>query len=74
MNNTRFITIVVALTIFFGLLIGWGIASTQWTKELIQVSLDKGQNPMYVKCAMERSTSSECKTLITAIAIGKSDK
>jgi uncharacterized membrane protein len=74
MNNTRFITIVVALTIFLGALIGWGIAATQWKKELIQVALDKGQNPMYIKCAMERDTSQECKTLITAIAIAKSDK
>lgn len=74
MNNARFITVMVVLTILFGALIGWGIATTQWKKELIQSALEKGQNPMYIKCAMERDTSQECKTLITAIAIGKSDK
>lgn len=74
MSDSKFFTIVVAVTIFLGSCIGWGIASTQWTKELIQISLEKGQNPMYVKCAMERSSSVECKTLITAIALSKSDK
>lgn len=74
MSDSRFFSLVIAVTILFGACIGWGIATTQWTKELVQLSIEKGQNPMYVKCAMERSPSVECKTLITAIAVSKSDK
>lgn len=68
------ITVIIALTILSGILIGANIITTKWTKDLIQSSLEKGQNPMYVKCAMESHSSSECKTLITALAVTRADK
>lgn len=68
------VIVIVATTILVAGAIGTGIMQTKWTKDLIQTSLEKGQNPMYVKCAMESSPSNECKTLVTALAVGKSDK
>lgn len=77
MENSTFKLVVIAIvatTILVGAAIATGIMHTKWTKELIQTSLEKGQNPMYVKCAMESSPSNECKTLVTALAVSKSDK
>jgi hypothetical protein len=68
------ITCIIVTTLLFGAAIGVNIMSTKWTKDLIQTSLEKGQNPMYVKCAMESHPSNECKTLITALAVSRSDK
>jgi len=68
------VIIIVAATLIIGAAIAAGIMQTKWTKELIQTSLEKGQNPMYVKCAMENNSSNECKTLVTALAVGKADK
>lgn len=65
---------IVAVTIIIGALISSNIIRTKWTKDLLQVSLEKGQNPLYVKCAMETNSSNECRTLVTAIAVSKSDK
>jgi hypothetical protein len=55
-------------------MIAANILTSQHTKELIRFSLEKGQNPVYVKCAMESSSSNECKTMMTVIAVSKSDK
>jgi phosphotransferase system glucose/maltose/N-acetylglucosamine-specific IIC component len=68
------IAVLVAATLIIGVAIAAGIFTTKWTKELIQISLERGQNPMYVKCAMESNPSNECKTLITALAVARSDK
>jgi hypothetical protein len=68
------VLIIICATLVIGGAIGTGIMQTKWTKDLIQTSLEKGQNPMYVKCAMENNPSNECKTLVTALAVGKSDK
>lgn len=68
------VIIIVAVTLIIGSLIGGSILQTNWTKELIQTSLEKGQNPMYVKCAMESNSSNECKTLVTSLAVTRSDK
>jgi hypothetical protein len=68
------VIVIVAATLIIGGAIATGILHTKWTKELIQASLEKGQNPMYVKCAMESNPSNECKTLVTALAVGKADK
>ena len=65
---------IIAITIIIGALISANILRTKWTKDLLQVSLEKGQNPLYVKCAMETNSSNECRTLVTAIAVSKSDK
>lgn len=65
---------IVAITLIFGALIAGSIMHTQWTKELILTSLEKGQNPMYVKCAMESNSSNECRTLVTSLAVTRSDK
>lgn len=65
---------IIAVTIIIGSLISANIMQTKWTKDLLQVSLEKGQNPLYVKCAMETNSSNECRTLVTAIAVSKSDK
>ena len=77
-NDSQFfkitISIIVATTLLLGGVIAWGILSTQWTKELVKISIEKGQNPLYVKCAMESKSSNECKTMMTVIAISKSDK
>lgn len=72
--NKTLLIFVVPVAILFGALVGSNILHTKWTKELIQTSLEKGQNPMYVKCAMETNSSNECKTLITSMAVSKSDK
>lgn len=66
--------IIVAITVLLGGCIAANILSTQWKKELIKTALEKGQNPLYVKCAMENSSSTECKTMMTVIAISRSDK
>ena len=71
---TLVVIIIVAITLLFAGLIVANLMHTQWTKELLQLSLEKGQNPMYVKCAMESNPSNECKTLVTALAVGRSDK
>lgn len=68
------VTVIVAITLLTGIVIGANIIKTKWTKELIQLSLEKGQNPMYVHCSMESQPSNECKTLITALAVTRSDK
>ena len=68
------ISIIIAVTIIIGMAMYQSMQHTQWTKELIQTSLEKGQNPMYVKCAMESNSSNECKTLVTALAVARSDK
>lgn len=73
-DNKKLLIGIIPVTLLLGALIGSNIMHTKWTKELIQQSLEKGQNPMYVKCAMEITSSNECKTLITAIAVSKSDK
>lgn len=65
---------ITAVTLIIGALIASNLMHTKWTRELIQISLEKGQNPMYAKCAMESNPSNECKTLVTALAVGKSDK
>ena len=78
MNDTQWfkliITVIICTTILLGGCIAWGIANTNWTKELVKTSLEKGQNPVYVKCAMESHSSNECKTMMTVVAITKSDK
>lgn len=78
MNETQIyrviIAIIVSITILFGTLIGASIINTSYVKDLVKLSLEKGQNPVYVKCAMESTSSNECKTMMTVIAISKSDK
>lgn len=79
MENSRVFSIIITVILTFAVLIaitiGANIIKTKWTKELIQSSLERGQNPMYVKCAMEgEQSSNECKTLITSLAVTRSDK
>ena len=62
-------TIIVSITLIIGMVIGSAIITTSYTKELIKASLDNGQNPLYVKCSMETQTSTECRTLITALSL-----
>lgn len=68
------IIITSAVTLLMGLIISANIINTGHVKDLVKLSLEKGQNPVYVKCAMETNTSQECKTMMTVIAISKSDK
>jgi len=68
------ISALVAGTLIIGIAAAHAIMQTKWTKDLVQISLERGQNPMYVKCAMESNPSNECKTLVTALAVAKSDK
>jgi hypothetical protein len=65
---------IISFTLIVGGLISGNIITTSYTKDLVKLSLEKGQNPVYVKCAMESSSSNECKTMMTVIAISKSDK
>jgi hypothetical protein len=80
MNNQTFkllLTSIICFTLLIGTTIGANILTSQHTKELIKFALEKGQNPIYVKCAMESNSSSssnECKTMMTVIAVSKSDK
>lgn len=69
-----FMSIVGAATLLFGSCIAANIINTQAKKDLVKIALEKGQNPVYVKCAMESDSSNECKTMMTVIAISKSDK
>lgn len=69
-----FMSVVAAATLLFGGCIAANIINTQAKKELVKIALEKGQNPVYVKCAMESDSSNECKTMMTVIAISKSDK
>jgi hypothetical protein len=68
------VIITAAVTLLFGLIIAANIINTGYVKDLVKLSLEKGQNPVYVKCAMETNSSNECKTMMTVIAISKSDK
>ena len=63
------ITVIVCITLVIGMAIGQSIITTNYTKELINSALEKGQNPLYVKCAMESNSSTECRTLITALSL-----
>lgn len=63
------ITVIICVTALIGGAIGHSIITTNYTKELIASSLEKGQNPLYVKCSMESNTSSECRILITALSL-----
>lgn len=77
MENKVFQIVIIgiaSITLIIGALIASNLIHTKWTRELVQISLEKGQNPMYAKCAMESNPSNECKTLVTALAVGKSDK
>ena len=65
---------IISFTLIIGGLISGNIITTSHTKDLVKLSLEKGQNPVYVKCAMETNSSNECKTMMTVIAISKSDK
>lgn len=73
MNETKvfslIVTIIVCVTLVIGMAIGSSIITTNYTKELISKSLENGQNPLYVKCSMETTSTSECKTLITALSL-----
>lgn len=77
MTNQTFkllLTSIICFTLLIGAMIAANILTSQHTKELIKFSLEKGQNPVYVKCAMESSSSNECKTMMTVIAVSKADK
>ena len=69
-----FMCVVASVTLLFGGCIAANIINTQAKKELVKTALEKGQNPVYVKCAMEDNSSNECKTMMTVIAISRSDK
>lgn len=68
MNDKKFFVIVVAVTVIVAMLIAHSILSTQWKTEAIKISLEKGQNPLYVKCAYDGSTES-CKNMIMSMAL-----
>lgn len=65
---------IISITLLVGILITANILTVGWTKDLVKIAIEKGQNPVYVKCAMETSSSNECKTMMTVIAISRSDK
>jgi len=65
------IIVIIGTTLLIGALIASNLIRGMWTRDLVQLSLEKGQNPMYAKCAMESNSSNECKTLVTALAVGK---
>jgi hypothetical protein len=68
MNEKHFYSVVTAITIIFGAFIAWGILATQWKAEAIKLSLEKGINPLYVKCSFDSSTD-ECKSMIMAMSL-----
>ncbi len=68
------VIITASVTLLMGGIIAANIINTGYVKDLVKLSLEKGQNPVYVKCAMETNSSQECKTMMTVIAVSKSDK
>jgi hypothetical protein len=68
-NDNKFYTIVVAITILLGGCIGWGIISNNNRTEAIKLALEKGQNPLYVKCSMNTTTTEECQSMIMAMSL-----
>ena len=66
-NNERFFAVLLAVTLVVGAMIGWGIITTQATAHAVSLSLEKGQNPLYAKCALENSPT--CRDMITAMAL-----
>lgn len=69
MNVKVFYSLVISLTLLLGGCIAWGMLSSQWKTEAIKLALEKGQNPLYVKCAMDRTQSDECKSMIMAMSL-----
>lgn len=69
MNDKRFYSIVASTSILIGGMITWGILTTQWKTEAIKLSLEKGQNPLYVKCALESASTEQCNSMIMAMSL-----
>jgi hypothetical protein len=69
MTDKKFYTLVTATTLLFGGMIVWAILSTQWKAEAIKFALEKGQNPLYVKCAMQANPTEECTSMIMAMSL-----
>lgn len=68
MSDRRFYSIVVAIAVIISLAIAHSILSTQWKTEAIKMSLEKGQNPLYVRCAYDSNTD-VCKSMIMSMAL-----
>jgi hypothetical protein len=68
-NDNKFYTIVVAITILLGGCIAWGIISSNNRAEAVKLALEKGQNPLYVKCSMNTTTTEECQSMIMAMSL-----
>jgi hypothetical protein len=68
-SDNKFYTIVVAITILLGGCIGWGIISSNNRAEAVKLALEKGQNPLYVKCSMNTTTTEECQSMIMAMSL-----
>jgi len=73
MNNNQitsiFIILIITITSLFGGLIVTNILHKQWVKEAVTASIEKGQNPMFAKCALEDQSSTDCRMLITAMSL-----
>lgn len=64
-----FIVAIIAVTALFGGLITSSILHKQWLKEAVTASIERGQNPMFAKCALEDQSSTDCRLLITAMSL-----
>lgn len=65
-----FIISILAVSSLLGGLITMNILQKQWVKEAVTASIEKGQNPMFAKCALEDNYSSaDCRMLITAMSL-----
>jgi hypothetical protein len=69
MTDKRFYTIVATIAFLGAGLIAWGILNSQWKAEAVKLSLDRGQNPLYAKCAMQSSATEECNAMIMAMSL-----
>lgn len=69
MNVKMFYSLVISITLLLGGCIAWGILSSQWKIEAVKLSLEKGQNPLYVKCAIDGTHSEECKSMVMAMSL-----
>jgi hypothetical protein len=69
MTDKRFYAVLVAATVLLGGMIAWGILVSQWKSEAIKLSLEKGQNPLYVKCSMQSAPSEECNAMIMSMSL-----
>jgi hypothetical protein len=69
------ISVIISVFLLFAALIATSLIRANMVKENVALALEKGENPMYVKCAMEDSlNNTNCAAVINSIVISNSAK